>query len=72
VIVRNRILICFADALFATVCAGAQTAPQADAQIAATVQVDVTAPIYAETPDGLMKLVQDLLVGKNGRYKEKF
>jgi len=59
--VRYRILTCFAGALFATVCAGAQTVPQEDAPTAATVQVDVTAPIYGETPDGLMKLVQDLL-----------
>jgi TonB family protein len=61
VIVRYRILICFAGALFATVCTDAQTAPQEEAPTAATVQGDVIAPIYAETPDGLMKLVHDLL-----------
>jgi TonB family protein len=60
VVVRYRILICFAGALFATVCAGAQTVPQADAPKAAAVQGDVAAPTYAETPDGLKKLVQDL------------
>jgi len=58
--VRYRILIVFAGALFATVCAGAQTAPQADAPKVAAVQGDVAATTHAETPDGLQKLVQDL------------
>ena len=55
-----RILICFAGALFAMACAAAQTAPQAEAPKAAAVQGDVAAPTYAEAPDGLKKLVQDL------------
>jgi len=60
VIVRYRILICFAGALFATVCTDAQIATQADAPEASAVQGDAAAPTYAETPDGLMKLVQNL------------
>jgi hypothetical protein len=58
--VAYRILICFAGALFATVCAGAQTGPKAEAPKAAAVQGDIAAPTYAETPDGLKKLIQDL------------
>jgi TonB family protein len=58
--VAYRILICFAGALFAMACAAAQTAPQAEAPKAAAVQGDVAAPTYAEPPDGLKKLVQDL------------
>lgn len=55
-----RILICFAGVLFATVYAGARTAPQAEASKVAAVQGDAAAPTYAETPDGLKKLVQEL------------
>jgi hypothetical protein len=73
VIVAYRILICFAGALFAMVCAGAQSAPQAEAPKAAAVQSDVAAPTYAETPDGLKKLVQDLFdTEKTGGHKEEF
>lgn len=55
-----RILVCFAGALFATAFAGAQTELQADAPNSAAVQSDVAAPAFAEMPDGLKKLVQDL------------
>jgi len=58
--VRGRILICFAGALFAMICTDAQIATQAHAPEASAVQGEASAPTYAETPDGLMKLVQDL------------
>ena len=57
---RGRILICFAGALFATICTDAQIATQTHAPEASAVQGEASAPTYAETPDGLMKLVQDL------------
>ena len=57
---RYRILICFAGALLANVCASTQTVPQSDPPKAAAAQVDVVAPAYPETTYGLTKLVQDL------------
>jgi TonB family protein len=74
--VAYRILICFAGALFAMACAAAQTAPQAEAPKAAAVQGDVAAPTYAEPPDGLKKLVQDLfdteILGDTKRSSETY
>jgi TonB family protein len=71
VIVGYRILVCFTGALFATASAGAQTELQADAPNAATVQGDVATPAYAEMPDGLKKLVQDLSDAEKTRDTKK-
>jgi TonB family protein len=58
--VRHWILICLASGLLASASASAQTAPQGDALKVAAVRDDVAAPTYAESHDGLAKLVQDL------------
>jgi hypothetical protein len=61
VIVSYRLLIYSAGALFAIVCAVAQTSPEADAAKAAAAQDNAAAtPAYAETPEGLKKLLKDL------------
>jgi hypothetical protein len=57
--VRYRLPIGSTVALFATVCGVAQTAPQEHAPKAAALHSDAS-PAYAETPDGLQKLLQDL------------
>lgn len=54
---RYRLPTCFAGALFATVCTVAQVPTPV---IVSAVQRDSTTPTYAETTEGLKKLVQGL------------
>lgn len=69
---RHRLLICFTISLFATVCGVAQTTPQMDAPKAAALQSDASTT-YAETPDGLQKLVQNLFdAEKTGERQQEF